>query len=133
MSTTLLTVSYLGAAILFILSLGGLSNPESSRRGNLYGMIGMAIAVLATALGPQVSKAAYPWIIGAMLIGGLWSLWALRKSLLSGIKTGMAMKAGSHAGLPHTERDLPMKAVMTGIVLFVIPIFALYYVVAIVS
>ena len=52
--------SYLGATILFILSLGGLSNPETSRRGNLYGMIGMAIAVLATVLGPQVTTAGYP-------------------------------------------------------------------------
>jgi H+-translocating NAD(P) transhydrogenase subunit beta len=77
-STTLVTVSYLGAAILFILSLGGLSNPETSRRGNLYGMIGMAIAVLATVLGPQVSKAAYPWIIGAMLLGGAIGLYAAR-------------------------------------------------------
>jgi NAD(P) transhydrogenase subunit beta len=78
MSTTLLTVSYLGATILFILSLGGLSNPESSRRGNLYGMIGMAIAVLATALGPQVSQAAYPWIIGAMVVGAAIGLYAAR-------------------------------------------------------
>ncbi|MGZ5073689.1 MAG: NAD(P)(+) transhydrogenase (Re/Si-specific) subunit beta, partial [Usitatibacter sp.] len=45
MSASLVTVSYIAAIILFILSLGGLSNPESSRRGNLYGMIGMAIAV----------------------------------------------------------------------------------------
>jgi NAD(P) transhydrogenase subunit beta len=78
MSATLLTVSYLGAAILFILSLGGLSNPESSRRGNLYGMIGMTIAVLATVLGPQVTKAAYPWIIGAMVIGAAIGLYAAR-------------------------------------------------------
>ena len=42
MSASLATVSYIGATILFILSLGGLSNPETSRRGNLYGMIGMA-------------------------------------------------------------------------------------------
>ena len=55
MSPTLLTASYLAAIILFVLSLGGLSNPETSRRGNLYGMIGMAIAVLATVLGPQVT------------------------------------------------------------------------------
>src|SRR5688500_90203 len=68
-STTLSTVAYIGATILFILSLGGLSNPESSRRGNLYGMIGMAIAVLATVLGPQVTPAGYPWIIGAMAVG----------------------------------------------------------------
>jgi putative OPT family oligopeptide transporter len=61
-----------------------------------------------------------------MLIGGLWSLWALRKSLLSGVRTGFAMKAGSTAGVPHTERDLPMKAVVSGIVVFVLPIFALY-------
>ena len=48
MSVTLATVSYLGAIILFILSLGGLSNPETSRRGNLYGIVGMTIAVIAT-------------------------------------------------------------------------------------
>jgi NAD(P) transhydrogenase subunit beta len=78
MSATLLTVSYLGAAILFILSLGGLSNPETSRRGNLFGVIGMAIAVLATMLGPQVTKAAYPWILGAMVVGAVIGLYAAR-------------------------------------------------------
>src|SRR5688572_18486769 len=41
-------------------------------------MIGMAIAMLATALDPQVSKAAYPWIIGAMLIGAVIGLYAAR-------------------------------------------------------
>ena len=43
MSSSLATVSYIGAMILFILSLGGLSHPESSRRGNLYGMLGMTM------------------------------------------------------------------------------------------
>ena len=71
MSASLATVSYIGAIILFILSLGGLSNPESSRRGNLYGMIGMAIAVLATVFGPRVTMAGLPWIIGAMAVGGV--------------------------------------------------------------
>jgi H+-translocating NAD(P) transhydrogenase subunit beta len=47
MSASLATVSYIAAIILFILSLGGLSNPETSRRGNLYGMIGIAIALVA--------------------------------------------------------------------------------------
>ena len=55
MTSSLSTVSYIGATILFILCLGGLSNQETSRRGNLYGMIGMAIAVLATVFGPQVT------------------------------------------------------------------------------
>jgi len=78
MSATLSTVAYLGATILFILSLGGLSNPETSRRGNLYGMIGMTIAVLATVLGPQVSPPAYPWIIAAMVVGAAIGLYAAR-------------------------------------------------------
>jgi NAD(P) transhydrogenase subunit beta len=78
MSATLATVSYIGATILFILSLGGLSNPESSRRGNLYGMIGMAVAVLATVFGPRVTAAGIPWIIGAMVVGGSIGLYAAR-------------------------------------------------------
>ncbi len=79
MSASLATVSYIGATILFILSLGGLSHPESSRRGNLYGMIGMTIAVLATVFGPRVSMAGLPWIIGAMVVGGSVGLYAARK------------------------------------------------------
>ena len=66
MSEGLSIVSYLGAAILFILCLGGLSNQETARRGNLYGVIGMTIAVLATIFGPRVGTAGLPWIIGAM-------------------------------------------------------------------
>ena len=78
MSVTLATVSYIAATILFILSLGGLSNPETSRRGNLYGMIGMTIAVLATVLGPQVTKAGYGWIAGAMAVGAVIGIYAAR-------------------------------------------------------
>ena len=78
MSASLATVSYIGATILFILSLGGLSNQESSRRGNLFGMIGMTIAVLATVFGPQVGASGIPWIIGAMVIGGGIGMYAAR-------------------------------------------------------
>src|SRR3990170_8717732 len=78
MSATLATASYIGATILFILSLGGLSNPESSRRGNLYGMIGMTIAVLATVSGPNVTAGGYAWIIGAMVVGASIGLYAAR-------------------------------------------------------
>ena len=78
MSESLSIIAYLGAAILFILSLGGLSNPETSRRGNLYGIIGMTIAVVATILGPRVSAAGIPWIVGAMVAGGAIGLYAAR-------------------------------------------------------
>ena len=50
-STGIVTVSYIAATILFILALGGLSHPETARRGNLYGIIGMTIALLATVFG----------------------------------------------------------------------------------
>src|SRR3989338_3361797 len=69
MTQGLVTVSYIGATILFILTLGGLSHQETSRRGNLFGMIGMTIAIIATVLGPAVTDN-YWLIILAMLIGG---------------------------------------------------------------
>ena len=78
MSQSLATVAYLGAAILFILSLGGLSNPETSRRGNLFGIIGMALAVLATIFGPRVGPSGIAFIVGALLIGGGIGLYAAK-------------------------------------------------------
>ena len=78
MSQSLAAVAYLGAAILFILSLGGLSNPETSRRGNLFGMVGMALAVLATVFGPRVSPMGVAWIVGALVIGGGIGLYAAK-------------------------------------------------------
>uniref|UniRef100_UPI00260AC947 NAD(P)(+) transhydrogenase (Re/Si-specific) subunit beta n=1 Tax=uncultured Limnohabitans sp. TaxID=768543 RepID=UPI00260AC947 len=78
MTASLATVAYIGATILFILSLGGLSNQETARRGNLYGMVGMALAVLAAVFGPQVTAAGIPWIIGALVVGGGIGLYAAR-------------------------------------------------------
>jgi NAD(P) transhydrogenase subunit beta len=79
LTENLATVAYLGAAILFILSLGGLSNPETARRGNLFGMVGMALAVLATIFGPRVELAeGLPWIVGALVVGGAIGLYAAR-------------------------------------------------------
>ncbi|MBF0310882.1 MAG: Re/Si-specific NAD(P)(+) transhydrogenase subunit beta [Magnetococcales bacterium] len=66
MSQGILTASYLCAAVLFILSLGGLSNQETSRRGNLFGIIGILIAITATALTPEVSR--YDILIVCMAI-----------------------------------------------------------------
>jgi len=79
MSASLATVSYIGATILFILSLGGLSNPETSRRGNVYGMAGMAIAVIATVFGPRVTSDGIAWIIIAMAAGGAVGLQAAKR------------------------------------------------------
>ena len=75
----LTTVAYIAATILFILSLGGLANPETARRGNLFGIAGMTLAVLATVLGPRVTPAGYAWIGGALLVGAVIGLFAAKK------------------------------------------------------
>ncbi len=64
----IVTVSYIIATILFILALGGLSNQETARRGNWYGIIGMGIALIATILGVVTQQ--YTVLLVAMLIGG---------------------------------------------------------------
>ena len=76
---SLVSVSYVGAAILFIMSLGGLSNPETARRGNWYGIFGMAIAVLATVFGTRVALSGLPYIVAAMAVGGSIGLYAAKK------------------------------------------------------
>src|SRR5271169_6931430 len=71
MSADLAALSYLAAGALFILALRGLSNPETSRRGNLLGMIGMAIAVVTTlAAHPPAGFGAWTLVVFGMAIGG---------------------------------------------------------------
>jgi len=69
MAAGFITVSYIGAAILFILSLGGLSQQETARRGNIFGFIGMVIAMVATIIGIQTSG--YTVLFPAMIVGAL--------------------------------------------------------------
>ena len=69
MTTGLLAVSYIGASILFILSLGGLSHQETARRGNVYGIIGMVIAIVATAMTGNVTN--YAVLVPAVAAGGI--------------------------------------------------------------
>ncbi len=67
MTAGLVTVAYIGASILFILSLGGLSNQETARRGNVYGIVGMAIAVAATVFAVNIGD--YTVLVAAVVIG----------------------------------------------------------------
>jgi putative OPT family oligopeptide transporter len=65
--------------------------------------------------------------VGAMLIGGIWTLFSLRNSLLSGVRSGIAAaRKGSGAVVAETERDLPMKWMLIALVLFTLPLLALY-------
>jgi NAD(P) transhydrogenase subunit beta len=69
LSVNLQAVAYLVSAVLFILALKGLTHPASARRGNLYGMLGMLIAVGATLMGDQVQS--YGFIIVGMTLGAI--------------------------------------------------------------
>ncbi|HEY9399909.1 MAG TPA: oligopeptide transporter, OPT family [Luteimonas sp.] len=65
--------------------------------------------------------------VGAMLIGGVWTLFSLRKSLVSGIKSGFAAaRKGTGQVIAETERDLPMKWMLIALVAFVVPLAFLY-------
>ncbi|MFL6581573.1 MAG: Re/Si-specific NAD(P)(+) transhydrogenase subunit beta [Burkholderiales bacterium] len=69
MAAGFITVSYIGAAILFILSLAGLSQQETARRGNIYGFIGMVIAIVVTILALRSGN--YAVLFPAMIVGAL--------------------------------------------------------------
>ena len=66
--------------------------------------------------------------VGAMLVGGVWTLFSLRKSLLAGVKSGFAAarKGAAHGATSEADRDLPMKWMLVALVLFVLPLLALY-------
>ena len=77
MAAGIITVSYIGAAILFILSLGGLSQQETARRGNIYGVIGMVIAIVATIGGLQTGNFAV--LLPGMIVGALIGVFVASK------------------------------------------------------
>ena len=68
MSANLSAIAYLAAAVCFILALKGLSSPTSARSGNIFGIVGMALAIGTTLL--HLDAGAYGWIVLAMVIGG---------------------------------------------------------------
>ncbi len=77
MGIGLVTAAYVVAAILFILALGGLSNQEKAKRSIYYGIVGMALAVIATVAAPGVG--AYWLIVLMVAIGGLAGAWVAGK------------------------------------------------------
>ena len=118
MNEGLSTVSYIGATILFILSLGGLSNPETSRRGNLYGIIGMTLAVLATVLGNKVTAAGIPYIVAAMAVGGFIGVYAARTVQMTQMPELVAFMhslVGASAALVGFASYLDPSSTLTGV------------------
>jgi NAD(P) transhydrogenase subunit beta len=74
MTQNLVSATYLGSAVLFVLSLLGLNHPSSARQGNIYGMIGMALALAATLWAAEVST--WILILAPLSLGAVVGLWA---------------------------------------------------------
>ncbi len=112
----IVTVAYIGAMILFILALGGLSSPETARRGNFYGIIGMGIALLATVFG--IVTAHYEVLIAAIVIGGAIGLLMARKVQMTQMPELVAILhslVGMAAVLVGFANSLDPAVVFTGV------------------
>jgi proton-translocating NAD(P)+ transhydrogenase subunit beta len=89
MGSGIVTVSYIAATVLFILALGGLSNQESARRGNFFGIVGMSIALLATVLGVVTDN--YLILLGALAVGGAIGITLARRVQMTQMPELVAM------------------------------------------
>ena len=130
LSPALLSVGYIvGLNIAVLIFLGGVAN--------WYIAIPICAAFSnAAADGDAVERAYDIWSsqtryigVGAMLIGGLWTIFKMRSSLLSGIKSGLkAYKTMTHekVEVERTEKDMPMKWVLVLIIASIIPLFLVY-------
>ncbi|WP_027328352.1 NAD(P)(+) transhydrogenase (Re/Si-specific) subunit beta [Marinimicrobium agarilyticum] len=106
----LTALAYLVAAVLFIMALRGLSSPETSRAGNLFGMIGMLIAVVTTVFSPEVQS--YEWIIAALIIGAVIGITTAKRiamtampQLVAAFHSLVGMAAVLVAGAAFTNPD----------------------------
>jgi NAD(P) transhydrogenase subunit beta len=127
-SASLITVSYLVAGVLFILTLGGLSTQTTARRGNAFGIVGMLLAVAITALG-HVST--FGLLAAAIAVGaGIGALLASRVAMtampelvavlhsfvgLAAVLVGIASYLGGHASPTPTEELLHQIEIFVGV------------------
>ena len=112
MKQGLITIAYIAASVLFILSLGGLSQQETARRGNLYGIIGMVIALVATAFAIQngnyllLAGRSCPGSSSARIVASRVQMTSMPQLVavlhsfvgLAAVLVGFATYRGAHAG-----------------------------------
>ena len=131
MTPGIVTAAYIISSVLFILALGGLSNPESARRGNMYGILGMALAVIVTVLG--IGTANYVLLFGTLVVGSavgllvaqrvkmtqMPELVAILHSLvgLGAVIVGYATFLDPHSGLTGVERTIHDVEIYLGILI----------------
>src|SRR3954466_8626052 len=129
MTQSLITIAYIAASALFILSLGGLSQQETARRGNLYGAIGMLLALVAT--GAAMGTGGLPVLVGALIPGlvigailasrvqmtSMPELVAILHSFvgLAAVLVGFATYLGPHASMSPAEEHLHLGEIFIGV------------------
>ena len=100
MSANLSAILYLVSGVLFILALRGLSSPETSRQGNLFGIIGMIIAVTVTFLSLEILVLGFIYVLIFLAIGGIGAFIAYRipmtamPELVAGFHSLVGLAAG---------------------------------------
>src|SRR5690606_26022185 len=115
MPQSLVTVAYVFAGVLFILSLGGLSTQETARRGNKYGIIGMLIAIVVTALDSRVTG--YQVLLPAVLVGAVIGALLAARVAMTSMPQLVAMLhsfVGAAAGLAGFPSFLDPNQTLTG-------------------
>ena len=129
MTDNLITVAYIGASALFILSLGGLSRQETARQGNIFGIVGMLIAFVATAFSPAVHN--YTTLIGAIvpavIIGVILASRVAMTSMpelvailhsfvgLAAVLVGIGNYLQPHSGVPAGEEVIHQLEIYIGV------------------
>jgi putative OPT family oligopeptide transporter len=130
LSPALLSVGYIvGLNVAALMFLGGCLSWLVAIP--LYSSWFMAPGEFAAAQGADLAFAIWSGKIrymgvGAMVVGGIWALFTIRGSVLSGIRDGLTRRPANAGPPDHKEQDAPMPFVLLGIALFVLPMFALY-------
>ncbi len=83
LNPNIVTAIYIASSVLFILSLGGLSNQEKAKRAVWFGIIGMGLAVFATVFGPQVSG--FGWIVPMIILGSVIGAYVAQRVEMTGM------------------------------------------------
>jgi putative OPT family oligopeptide transporter len=133
LSPALLSVGYIvGLNIAVLIFLGGLCNwviaiPICAKLADWPTVNGQAIPALEWARQIWSAKTRYLGV-GAMVIGGLWTIFHMRSSLVSGIRSGLKVYRDLAAGqtVARTDKDIPMKWTLVAIAVSVVPIFLVY-------
>ena len=92
MTAAYISAAYLLSSVLFILSIRGLASPDTAQRGNLFGILGMSLAILVTVYSPTVNE--YAWTISAIILGGVIGIWFALKVKMTALPQIIAVFNG---------------------------------------